>query len=100
MVTVTGSADWELRLGSFWLGSPMWLVAPQEGEEELSFEFRKQRFCWEAADGQFAKLRYPTHVCSLYAIPYNRRMCARSRPPPLRLEPLVCDGRGHRCGAV
>lgn len=42
-------------------------MAPQEGVEELSFEFRKQRFCWEAADGHFAKLKYPTHVRNLPA---------------------------------
>jgi len=38
------------------------LQPPQDGQKELSFEFRKQRFCWEADEGAFEKLKYPTHV--------------------------------------
>ena len=33
-----------------------------ETEAECSFEFRKQRFCWDAEDNGFHKLRCPTKV--------------------------------------
>lgn len=41
---------------------PLQRRAIQELGSELSFEFRKQRFCWEEEGRCFEKLRYPTQV--------------------------------------
>ena len=34
----------------------------EEQMTEISFEFRKQRFCWDAEARHFEKLQYPTQV--------------------------------------
>lgn len=41
---------------------PLQRRAGEHGEAELSFEFRKMRFCYEAEQAAFHKLKYPTQA--------------------------------------
>ena len=62
-----------------------------EAEAECSFEFRKQRFCWDAEDNGFHKLRCPTkvwlqHLADGHNTPYT---C----PSALSLSVVRCCAR-------
>ena len=59
-----------------------------EAEAECSFEFRKQRFCWDAQDNCFHKLRSPTKVCpALPSVLVQDLPCAGPKcEPSLRPE--------------
>ena len=41
---------------------PLQRRAGEKGDSELSFEFRKQRFCYDTQQGAFNKLKYPTQA--------------------------------------
>ena len=41
---------------------PLQRRAGEHGEAELSFEFRKMRFCYDAEQAAFHKLKYPTQA--------------------------------------
>ena len=34
---------------------------------EVSFEFRKQRFCWDSEERRFEKLKFPTQASQVLA---------------------------------
>ena len=59
---------------------------------ETSFEFRKQRFCWDEEQRHFAKLKFPTRVhtgccCAQHApLCSIEDCCADPRPVPVLQE--------------
>lgn len=49
---------------------PLQRRSGERGEQELSFEFRKQRFCYDAQEDAFHKLKYPVQARLLRSVPW------------------------------
>jgi len=81
---------------------PLQRRAGERGDAELSFEFRKQRFCYDGQADAFHKLKYPTQARALpagAAGPFGRCFyrvsCSRNTPPQAQVPHA---GAGAACG--
>ena len=58
-------------------------------EEEISFEFHRQRFCYDQTTNMFEKLKYPTRVRQLVWSHYSMHVHTASACQSLTMEGTV-----------